>query len=97
MPEPAPEAQHDRQVLLQHIVSEVHAEHAGGDVDVVREALTRLIAERGFPEQPQKWVDDTAAELSQGRHVVVDRELGIDSPLEETSNTAENQSRQESR
>ncbi|MGQ7297285.1 hypothetical protein [Quadrisphaera sp. KR29] len=97
MPEPAPEAQHDRQRLLQEIVAGVHADHAGGDLDVVREALTRRIAERGFPEQPAKWVDDTAAEVSQGRHVVVDRELGVDSPLEETTDSAEQKTREESR
>lgn len=97
MPEPAPEAQHDRQVLLQQIVSEVHAEHAGEDVDVVREALSGRIAERGFPEQPQKWVDDTAGEVSQGRHVVVDRELGVDAPLEETAGNAHEKTREESR
>lgn len=96
MPEPAPQAQHERQKLLQEIVSEVHADHAGGDLDVVREALARRIEERGFPEQPQKWVDDTAAEVSQGRHVVVDRELGVDAPLEETTGNAEQKSREES-
>lgn len=96
MPEPAPQAQHDRQRLLQEIVSEVHAAHAGGDVDVVREALTRGLADRGFPEQPAKWVDDTAAEMSQGRHVVVDRELGVDTHLEETTGNAEQKTREES-
>lgn len=89
MPEDAPQEQHERQQLLERIVAQVHADHAGGDVDDVRAALSGGIAERGFPEQPAKWVDDTAAEISQGRHVVVDRELGIDSSPEETREQSE--------
>ncbi len=91
MPEDAPQDQHERQQLLQRIVAQVTADHSGGDVDRVRDALSGTIAEQGFPEQPAKWVDDTAAEISQGRHVVVDRELGIDNELEETQRESEQQ------
>jgi hypothetical protein len=91
MPEDAPQEQHERQQLLQRITAQVIADHSGDDVDVVRDALAGSIAEHGFPEQPQKWVDDTAAEISQGRHVVVDRELGIDNELEETQQESEQQ------
>lgn len=91
MPEDAPQDQHERQQLLQRITAQVTADHSGADVDVVRDALSGAIAEHGFPEQPQKWVDDTAGEISQGRHVVVDRELGIDNELEETQQESEQQ------
>ena len=41
--------------------------------------------------EPGDHVDDTAAEISQGRHVVVDRELGIDNELEETQQESQQQ------
>ncbi len=91
MPEDAPQDQHERQQLLQRITAQVTADHSGADVDVVRDALSGAIAEHGFPEQPKKWVDDTASEISQGRHVVVDRELGIDNELEETQQESDQQ------
>lgn len=91
MPEDDPHAQHERQKLLQRIVAQVHEDHAGGDVDAAREALSRTIAEEGFPEQPAKWVDDTAAEISQGRHVVVDRELGVGGGSERSTEQADDQ------
>ena len=78
MPEQDPSVQHSRQALLQQITRDVLDAHSGDDVDTVRDDLVRRLAEAGFPEQPEKWVNDTAAEIADSRHVVVDRRLGIE-------------------
>lgn len=71
-----PYRQQDAQAAIQVVVDEVGA-RVGADRDpaVVREQLERGIAAAGLPQQPEKWVRDTAAELAAGREVVVDRRL----------------------
>lgn len=68
-----PKVQQQAQGAIQGIVERLAAGHAGGDVDQVRAELARAIAEAGLPEQPEKWVADTAGEIVAGRTVVVDR------------------------
>lgn len=66
---------------LQQIVLSVARTHSGEPVDDVREVLAMAIAAAGIPEQPQKWVADTASEITSGRLVVLntdeDRRLGV--------------------
>lgn len=76
MTEQDPGLQRDRQMIIQDVVRSVTRAHGGQDVDVVRDALTRGLAEAGVPEQPQMWTQSTVEEISEGRHVVVDRALG---------------------
>jgi hypothetical protein len=71
--DPEPGVQHEAQVTIQEIVDQLASTHAGEDPDVVRAALARSIADAGLPEQPEKWVRDTATEVSAGRQVVIDR------------------------
>lgn len=74
---PVPADPKERQAFLQSLVAEVAEEHGGGEVDAAEEALREKIAASGLPEQPVKWVRDTASEIAEGRHVVVDRHLKI--------------------
>ncbi len=73
----APADPRERQAFIQSMVAEVTERFSGEHLDVVIEALSQRIAASGLPEQPIKWVTDTAAEITEGRHVVVDRHLGI--------------------
>jgi hypothetical protein len=68
-----PRAQHEAQATIQQVVDELAARHGGDDVDLVRAALAERLAGAGLPEQPEKWVSDTAAEITAGRRLVVDR------------------------
>ena len=71
--DPDPGVQHEAQVTIQEIVDRLAATHRGEDPDVIRGALAQAIADAGLPEQPEKFVRDTAAEISAGRQMVVDR------------------------
>lgn len=73
----APADPKDRQAFIQRLVTTVRAEHYGDELDVVEAALSRAIEDSGLPEQPHKWIGDTAAEIASGRHVVVDRHLAV--------------------
>lgn len=73
----APADPEDRQAFIQQLVTRVRADHYGEELDVVEEALSQAVAASGLPEQPHKWVGDTAAEIASGRHVVVDRHLAV--------------------
>lgn len=68
-----PGVQQQAQVLIQQIVDRLSVTHRGEDKDVARAALAAAIADAGLPEQPQKWVADTATEIAAGRDVIVDR------------------------
>ena len=70
-----PRVQQQAQETIQQVVNEVAAEHAGRDPELVRTALAERLAAAGLPEQPQKWVSDTANEIAAGRRLVVDRAL----------------------
>jgi hypothetical protein len=74
---PAPADPKERQAFIQSLVAEVSEEHTGGDLAAAEAALSSKIQASGLPEQPQKWVTDTASEIVEGRHVVVDRHLRI--------------------
>lgn len=71
-----PDVQHAQQALLQRVVAAVTTAHAGGDKVVITEALERGLAEAGFSPQPESWLEATASEIAENRHVVVDRTLG---------------------
>jgi predicted subunit of tRNA(5-methylaminomethyl-2-thiouridylate) methyltransferase len=71
--DPDPIVQHEAQVTIQDIVDRLAATHRGEDPDVARAALAQAIADAGLPEQPEKWVRDTAAEVVAGRQIVIDR------------------------
>jgi len=71
--DPDPLVQHEAQVTIQDIVDRLAATHRGEDPDVARDALAQAIADAGLPEQPEKWVRDTATEVVAGRQVVIDR------------------------
>ena len=68
-----PLVQHEAQVTIQDIVDRLAATHRGEDPDVLRAALAQAIADAGLPEQPEKWVRDTATEVAAGRKIVIDR------------------------
>jgi hypothetical protein len=68
-----PGAQQQAQVTIQEIVDRLSTSHRGEDPDATRAALSRAIQDAGLPEQPEKWVRDTAAEISAGRTIVIDR------------------------
>lgn len=74
---PVPSDPKERQAYIQSMIAEVSERFYGQDLDVVIEALTQRIAASGLDPQPVKWVTDTASEIVEGRHVVVDRQLGI--------------------
>jgi hypothetical protein len=72
--EPDPAGQQDRQALLHGIVAELSRDLGGGaDPEAVRVRLVEAVEAAGLPPQPQKWVDDTSAEVAAGRAVIVDR------------------------
>jgi predicted subunit of tRNA(5-methylaminomethyl-2-thiouridylate) methyltransferase len=71
--DPDPGVQHEAQVTIQEIVDRLAATHRGADPDAARAALAQAIADAGLPEQPEKFVRDTATEVVAGRQVVVDR------------------------
>jgi hypothetical protein len=68
-----PRAQHEAQATIQQVVDELAAQHGGDGVELVRAALAERLAGAGLPEQPEKWMSDTAAESTAGRRLVVDR------------------------
>ena len=70
-----PSVQRSRQELVQRVVAAVTEQHSGDDLDTVLGALARGLDEAGVPPQPEKWMSDTASEIVEGRHVVVDRHL----------------------
>lgn len=70
-----PSVQRRRAEIIQQIVAEVTEQHSGEDLDTVLAALTAGLDRAGFPPQPEKWLSDTASEITEGRHVVVDRHL----------------------
>jgi predicted subunit of tRNA(5-methylaminomethyl-2-thiouridylate) methyltransferase len=71
--DPDPGVQHEAQVTIQEIVDRLAVTHRGEDPDVARAALEQAIADAGLPEQPEKFVRDTAAEVVAGRQLVIDR------------------------
>lgn len=73
----APADPKDRQAFIQQLVTQVREDHYGDDLETVQAALARAIEGSGLPEQPHKWVGDTAAEIASGRHVVADRHLAV--------------------
>jgi hypothetical protein len=70
-----PGVQAEAQQRIQQVVDEVAAHNTGGDVEEVRLSLARALEEAGLPEQPEKWVSDTAGEIAAGRRLVVDRTI----------------------
>ena len=70
-----PKMQDEAQKTLQEIADRMLPEYAGAEVEDSRQALVRAIAAAGLPEQPQKWVTDTAAEISAGRRAIIDRTI----------------------
>ena len=68
-----PHVQQQAQVTIQEIVDRMSTTHRGEDQDATRAALARAIADAGLPEQPEKWVTDTADEIAAGRTIVIDR------------------------
>jgi len=75
MTEQDPVGQQDVQARLQEAVDAVGRTHSGAGTQQTRDALSASIAAAGLPEQPEKWLGDTAGELAAGRQVVVDRRL----------------------
>ena len=71
--DPEPGVQHEAQVTIQEIIDRLAVTHRGEDPDVARAALEQAIADAGLPEQPEKFVRDTAAEVVAGRQLVIDR------------------------
>jgi hypothetical protein len=80
-----PRVQQQAQETIQQIADEVANEHSGQDPELVRAALAERLAAAGIPEQPEKWVADTADEIAGGRRVVVDRALRDDDDPERRS------------
>ena len=76
---PVPSDPRERQAYIQSLVAQVVEEHSGDDLDTTFGALSGLLERSGLPPQPEKWVRDTAAEITEGRHVVVDRHLAVGS------------------
>jgi hypothetical protein len=70
-----PGVQDQAQQRIQQVVDQLAAQGASQDVESVRAALARALEEAGLPEQPEKWVSDTAAEIASGRRLVVDRAI----------------------
>ena len=82
-----PRVQQQAQETIQQIADEVANEHGGQDPELVRAALADRIAAAGLPEQPEKWVADTADEIAGGRRLVVDRALRDDDDPDRRSPT----------
>jgi hypothetical protein len=80
-----PRVQQQAQETIQQIADEVANEHSGQDPELVRTALAERIAAAGLPEQPEKWVADTADEIAGGRRLVVDRALRDDDDPDRSS------------
>ena len=59
------------QHALQTAILAVGQRYRGSSVPEVEQALLAAIEEAGIPEQPHKWVHDTAAEIAGGRLVVM--------------------------
>ena len=71
-----PYAQQDAQAHIQRIVETITAELGGqNDARAARLRLEDAIEAAGIPEQPEKWVADTAGEIAAGRVVVIDRRI----------------------
>jgi hypothetical protein len=70
-----PGVQAEAQQRIQQVVDQVAAQYTGDDVEEARGVLARALEEAGLPEQPEKWVSDTAAEITAGRRLVVDRTI----------------------
>jgi hypothetical protein len=68
-----PHVQQQAQVTIQEIVDRLSVSHRGEDPDATRAALTQALLDADLPEQPEKWVKDTADEISAGRTIVIDR------------------------
>jgi hypothetical protein len=73
-----PRVQQQAQETIQDVVDAVTNEHSGQDPEVIRAALADRLAAAGVPEQPEKWISDTADEIAGGRRLVVDRALRDD-------------------
>ena len=73
MTAPDPIVQHQAQGTIQEVVDRLASTHRGEDPQVTRAALEQALADAGLPEQPAKWVHDTATEIAAGRTVVIDR------------------------
>jgi hypothetical protein len=73
-----PRVQQQAQETIQDVVDAVANQHSGQDPDLVRAALADQLAAAGLPEQPEKWISDTADEIAAGRRLVVDRALRDD-------------------
>jgi hypothetical protein len=71
MAEEDPEQVAAVQHKLQQIVVSVARTHSRAPVDDVRHVLVTAIGAAGIPEQPHKWIDDTANEIAEGRLVVL--------------------------
>jgi len=54
------------QHALQTVILEVGRRYEGSPVADVEQALTAAISDAGIPEQPHKWVHDTAVEIAGG-------------------------------
>ncbi|HEX5534391.1 MAG TPA: hypothetical protein VFX33_11675 [Actinomycetales bacterium] len=61
------------QHALQTAILAVGERYSGSSVAEVEQALLTAIEEAGIPEQPHKWVHDTAAEIAGGRLVVMNQ------------------------
>ena len=71
-----PYVQQDTQARIQKIVEGIAAEVGGqNDARAARLRLEDAIRAAGIPEQPEKWVSDTAGEIAAGRVVVIDRRI----------------------
>jgi len=68
-----PHVQQQAQATIQEIVDRLSQTHRGEDPDAIRAALTRAMADAGIPEQPEKWMKDTADEIPPGRTLVTAR------------------------
>ena len=81
MAEEHPESVASLQHKLQQIIVSVARTHSRAPVHDVEDVLTRAIHGAGIPEQPHKWVSDTAREIADGRLVVMnpreDEQLGL--------------------
>ncbi len=75
MTEQDPVGQQDAQARLQQVVEQVRRDNAGSAPTAVRARLDEALTAAGLPLQPDKWTEDTAAEIAAGRSVVVDRRL----------------------